>query len=565
MTMDTNIDTRITGPFQEFPDVSEWDAIIIGGGPNGMIAAAYLAKAGMKVVLVERRWEVGGGLSTEEILYPCYYSNVHIIYHMMVDYMPALKDFNLDKHAISWVRPNAQTAMVFEDGGSILMSRMTADTKDSMSKYSWKDANTFAKLMRKWKRVVDEIVAPATYVPAASPMDLSIALEKTEVGREMLEMTEMTPYEIITQNFENDKIRALLLYISCMWGIDPNESGLGFYVALQLYRGVNKCYSYGGSHKLAGAFERVIVENGGLVLEAAEATKIIMENGKAAGIELAEGRTLKSPVIISSLDPHTTFLDLVGEEHLPGTLGESVKEWIYDKWSFHTLHLASMEKPIYKKVDANGKPVKGYDNWVNDAFMVIFGVESTDQLLEHWKNVVGGRIDDNNFCGHATCETTIDPHMTRWPGRQISFFQMHAPYEIEGGWAKREPEINQAILDKWERVAPGFTKNDNILKMSGETPEDIAIRFPNMRKGSIKHGDYRPTQMNTFRPNLDCSGHKTPVEGLYICGASSFPGGTLLGGPGYLAANRVAEDLGVTKWWKPTVEVEKFLKTYFEG
>jgi phytoene dehydrogenase-like protein len=562
--MSTDINTRITGPFQEFPQVSEWDAIIIGGGPNGMICAAYLAKAGMKVCLVERRWEVGGGLSTEEILFPCYYSNVHIIYHMMVDYMPALKDFNLDKHAISWVKPNSQTAMVFEDGNSILLSNMTADTKDSMSKFSWKDANTFARLMRQWKKITDEIIAPATYVPAVSPMDLSIALEKNQIGHEMLEMTEKTPYEIITENFENDKIRALLLYISCMWGIDPNESGLGFYVALQLYRGVNKCYCYGSSHKLAGAFERVIVENGGLVLEAAAASKIIIEKGKAVGIELAEGRTLKSKVVISSLDPHTTFLDLVGEKHLPGTLGESIKEWIYDKWSFHTLHVASMEPPVYKKLDKAGKPVRGYDPWVNDAFMVVFGVESTDQLLAHWKNVVGGKIDDKNFCGHATCETRIDPHLTRWPGRHVSFFQMHAPYKIEGGWAKREPQINQAILEKWEKVAPGFTKNNNILKTNGETPEDIEARFPNMRKGSIKHGDYRPTQMNTFRPNLDCSGHKTPIPGLYICGASSFPGGTMLGGPGYLAANRVAEDLGVKKWWKPTVEMEKFLKTYFE-
>jgi len=553
----------ITKPFDEFPDISDWDVVIIGGGPNGLICAAYLAKAGLKVALVERRFEVGGGLSTEEILFPCYYSNVHIIYHMMVDYMPALKDFNLDKHAINWVKPNSQTGMVFEDGSSLLLSRMTADTKDSMGKYSWKDAETFGHLIRKWRRIVDDIVAPSTYLPAMSPMDLSVALEKTDVGREMLEMTEKTPLEIITENFENDRIRALLLYVSCMWGIDPRESGLGFFVALQLFRGVNKCYCYGGSHKMAGALERVVVENGGMVLEAAAATKIIMKDGKACGVELEEGRTLNAKAVISSLDPHTTFLDLVGNDNLPGTLQESVEEWIYDKWSFHTLHVASEQPPIYKKLDASGKPVRGYDPWVNDAFMVIFGCEGVDQLLAHWDNVIAGRIDDNNFCGHSTCETVFDPHMTRVPGKHVSFFQMHAPYEIEGGWEKREPEINNAILDKWARVAPNFTR-DQIIMTNGETPEDIEIRLPNMRRGSIKHGDYRPTQMNTFRPNIDCSGHATPIEGLYVCGASSFPGGTLLGGPGYLAANRVAEDMGAAKWWKPTKEMEKFVKTYLE-
>ncbi|MFA5368305.1 MAG: NAD(P)/FAD-dependent oxidoreductase, partial [Dehalococcoidia bacterium] len=306
--MSTDINTRITGPFQEFPDVSEWDAVIIGGGPNGLICAAYLAKAGMKVCLVERRWEVGGGLSTEEILFPCYYSNVHIIYHMMVDYMPAIKDFNLDKHAISWVKPNSQTAMVFEDGTSLLMSNMAADTKDSMSKFSQKDSNTYGHMIRKWNKITNEILVPCTYLPAISPIDSQIILEKTEVGSEMLEMMEMAPIDIINEHFENDKIRAMLLYMTCMWGCDPRESGMGWYVALQMSRGINKCYCYGSSHKLAGAFERVIVENGGLVLEAAAATKIIMENGKAAGIELQEGRTLKAKVVISSLDPQTTFL-----------------------------------------------------------------------------------------------------------------------------------------------------------------------------------------------------------------------------------------------------------------
>ena len=123
-------------------------------------------------------------------------------------------------------------------------------------------------------------------------------------------------------------------------GPHPRESGMGWYVALMMARGINKCYCYGSSHKLAGAWERAIVENGGLVLEAAEAKKIIMEGGKAVGVQLAEGRTLKSKVVISSLDPQTTFLNFVGEKNLPGSLAESFKGWVWDKWSFHTLHVA---------------------------------------------------------------------------------------------------------------------------------------------------------------------------------------------------------------------------------
>ncbi|MBW2290322.1 MAG: FAD-dependent oxidoreductase [Deltaproteobacteria bacterium] len=117
--------------FSEFPAESEWDVVVIGAGPNGLITAAYLAKAGLKVALVERRYEIGGGLATEEILFPGYYSNIHAVYHMMVDFMPVLRDFDLRNHGLVWIKPNLQTSMVFEDGKSLLLTRMLEDTVDS--------------------------------------------------------------------------------------------------------------------------------------------------------------------------------------------------------------------------------------------------------------------------------------------------------------------------------------------------------------------------------------------------------------------------------------------------
>ncbi|MGB2854478.1 MAG: FAD-dependent oxidoreductase, partial [Dehalococcoidia bacterium] len=162
--------------FDEFPDESDWDVVIIGGGPNGLIAGAYLSKAGLKVAVIERRYEIGGGLATEEVMFPGYYSNIHAVYHLLVDLMPVLRDFDMDRHALMWTKPNAQAGMVFKDGASLLLTPMIEDTKDSISKLSIKDAITFGKLMRSWRRIVTEIIGPATFVPPMPPLDMIVAM-----------------------------------------------------------------------------------------------------------------------------------------------------------------------------------------------------------------------------------------------------------------------------------------------------------------------------------------------------------------------------------------------------
>ena len=537
---------------QEFPQESEFDVAIIGGGPNGLMAGAYLAKAGLDVVICERRYEAGGGLATEENLYPCYASNPHVLYHMMVDYMPVMRDFELDGPSLNWIKPNAQLGMVFEDGASILLTRMIQDTKDSLLKYSFKDAVTFGKVIREWRAIVDEIVAPATYIPPMAPIEITMAMQKTEVGQRMLEIGEMSPVDIITSTFEHDKVRALFLYAACMWGMDPHETGIGFMVPLMIDRAMNKSYCYGGSHKLASALAREVTKHGGLILESAGVNKILIENGRTAGVTIDEGRTIRSKVVMSTLDPQTTFIDLVGAEHLPEDLKASVEGWKWDKLSFNTLHIAAEEPPKYACDDP----------FINDSFATVVGIESMDQLLAHWDNVVAGKIGDN-FGGHCTCESQFDPFLSDRPGKYVSMFQMHVPYDIEGGWDDRAEGVKEAMLAKWRKAAPNLTP-DKILATSMENPEDIEIRFPQMRRGSIKHGDYIPIQMGCFRPNQECSGTNTPIEGLYVCGVSTYPGGLVLGGSGYLGANKVAEDLDVKKWWKPTSEMERYIKTYLE-
>jgi phytoene dehydrogenase-like protein len=525
------------------------DVVVIGGGPNGLITAAYLARAGLSVILLERRQELGGGLATEEILFPGVFANTHAVYHMMVDYMPAIRDFDLEKHALTFIKPKWQTAIPFADGDSMILASNFQDTADQIAKFSGQDAKTFTHKIRQYQRFVDEILGPATYWPPVPPIEFAVNLSRTPLGRELMEISEASPREVVTDTFSHDKVRALLLYISCIWGLDPDIPGLGFMVPLLIYRNMNKCLCVGGSHKLASSLGKEILANKGRIFEVSQVDKILTENGRAVGVETYDGRQFLANVVVSSLPPQNTFLELVGKDNCPAELAGAAEKWKWDKWSLFTLHVATKKPPVYKAGDAH----------VNDAFMALLGFEGADDVSACFDAALGDGLP--MAAGHATCESRYDKTLSRMHGLFTSFFQVLAPYEIEGGWEAAKPQMEKALLETWRRYADNL-EDKNIARISSESPLDIETRNPAMVRGSIKHGDYSSLQMGFFRPNDLCSQSATPLEGLYLCGASLYPGGLILGGPGYIAANAIARDMDIKPWWKVPVSIEKYIDTY---
>ncbi len=539
----------------QFPQESNFDVAVVGAGPNGLITAAYLAKAGLKTVVIERRQEIGGGLATEETLFPGFYTNPHAIYHLMVDYMPLFKDFDLGVHGLTFIKPNIQTAAVFKDGSSLVLCQQIEDSKDSIALFSDKDARRFGHLMRQWQKIVDDVLAPGTYVPPMSPIDMIEALNRGESGQEALRLTEMSPMEIIEENFENDKLRMALLYMSTMWGLNPRDSGLGFLVPLLVTRNLNKAQCYGGSHKLAGSLSRAIHQAGGIILDNAEVVKIEVENNQAKRVILDDGRVINASAIISSLPPPQTFGKLIDRDLVPSELIQTAENWEWDQWSFFTVSLALKEAPRYISEDP----------WVNDALMTILGFETYDELATHFDAVLSGKISDSDEVGgHATTETRYDPTLPRIPGHDVAFLQSHVPLSTKINYEEVGINLRDRLISKWSEYAPNITK-DSIVASSHESPLDIETRIKTMVGGSIKHGDYNPLQMGVFRPHDSVVAGRSPIDGLYLCGASSYPGGLIIGGPGYIAANTVAEDFEIDKWWKTPKYIEKYKEAYLEA
>ena len=523
----------------------QYDVIIIGAGPNGLEIGGYLSKAGQKVLLLDKRYEVGGGLATEEVTLPGYFHNTHAIYHMMVDYAPVYQDLKLEEeYNLRHIYPQLQFAMPLSDGRCLCLYQDVDKTCASIARFSQRDAESYRQMHRKFHELVDSFVAPATFVPP-EPAPLQAAkLELTEIGREVTAFSEKTPEEAVNELFENDHVRTLMLYICCMWGLDYNQSGVGYLIPLYLNRATNYRLVAGGSHRVSNALIKVILENKGVVQTTVRIKKIIVEDGSARGVELEDGTEIRAnKAVISTIDTHQTFLKYVGEDKLDKDFVDMIKIWQWEKWSLFDVHMALEEAPNFTAAASNPE--------INQAFIYLLGYETSEELKNHWELMRSGDMPAG--AGFNACFPSVhDPYQAP-PGRATGLISQMAPFNLKEGadrWLniKFKEERADRCLAILERYAPNMT-HDKVLWEYITTPADIENKFANMVQGSYKQGAYHPLQMGYLRPNQDCSQNRTPVKNLYLGGASVYPGGCVIWGPGYICANTVAEDLGIEKWW----------------
>jgi phytoene dehydrogenase-like protein len=538
----------------------KYDFIIIGGGPNGLCVAAYLSKAGQKVVVLERYFEVGGGLATEEVTLGGFYHNTHCIYHMMVDYAPPYQDLELDKYRCKYIFPDLQVVMPFPDGKALCLYKDVERSCNSIAKFSKKDAESYHEIYHKFKTYMHEFLAPGTYVKPLPTLDAVLGLEKTEIGKEISEYQPKSPKDIVFEHFENERVRALMLYLACHWGLEYDNGGLGFLVPLMLNRAVNSRLCMGGSHRLSNALSRVIQEPGqGHLRGSVRIKRIIVENGTAKGVELEDGTIYEAEkAVVSSIDPHQTFLQLVGEKNLSKDFADKVKNWHWEKWSLCSLHVALEEPPNFAAAASNPD--------INKAFMYVLGYETPDDVIHHFQ-AIEKREFTKTVAFNCAFPTVHDPSQAPSGRHTGSMYEM-APYNLMGNaekwWDRKLREVHEeGFLATLRKYAPNLTR-DKVLWTYFVAPLDFSNKYLNMVQGSFKQGAYEIFQMAYNRPNDECSCNRTPIKNLYVCGASVNPGGLVTFGPGYIAANTIAEDFGIKKWWtEPQYITEAKRKGYF--
>ncbi len=532
----------------------KYDVVILGAGPNGLCSAAYLSKAGLKVLVLEKRCEAGGGLATEEVTFAPHIHNTHSIYHLMVDYAPVYKDFYLaEKYNLKYVHPELQFALPLSDGKSVRIYTDVDRTCKSFAQFSKKDAEAYREIYYKFKKYIDVFIAPATYViPEPGPL-AAAKLDSHELGREISEFSSKSPKMIIDDLFENDHVRALMLYLSAHWGLEPDVDGVGYLAMLFLSMVTNYRLCVGGSHMLAQNIQKIVVENGGVIRTSQIIKRIVVKDGAATGIELIDGTVIEaSKAIISTIDPLQTFIKYTGKENLEQDFIEKIENFRWEHWSLLTVHFVLEKPPSF------------IDSEINNAFIYApVGIETEEDLLALWDSMAKGELWTKGF---NCCFPTVHDPTQSFGGKHTGLISQMAPYDLKEGTEKYynfgfKQEIAERCLETLRIYAPNMN-SDNVLWTTTHTPLDIENKFPNMVKGSIKAGAYEPLQMGFLRPNEDCSDHRTPIKNLYLGGASTHSGGLVTFGPGYQVANVVAEDLGIEKWW---TEPESIIKAREEG
>ncbi|GIH78760.1 phytoene desaturase family protein [Planobispora longispora] len=520
--------------------MTEFDGIVVGGGHNGLTCAAYLARAGLSVAVVERNEVAGGGCSTQELTLPGFRHNTHSNYHFLEE-GPVPADLELHRYGLRYVYPEVQHATVFRDGRAITVYTDPKRTAESFARFSRADAERWLELYERYAEAARGLMNGFLYSRPLPPPVLAERL-RGDLGRDLLSYVPLSLYEAVDRNFESDQVR--VLFKSFLHAISiENVPGTGGFFPRLLSRITRLGLPVGGSANVAHALRQVIEEHGGTVVTGRHVERILVDDGRATGVGLAAGGVLTARRFVASAVDAPQTVRLAGPDNFGAEIAAKVAAY---KWAGHSivsLHLALDEAPRYRAA--------AFEPDVDRAFLFVLGADGSEDLDRAFDRIHRGLLPDR-MAGNGACPTLFDPSYAPH-GKHVAFWWPWAPYDLGGdpeNWDRRREEIADLLLSEWAEYAPNLSGRA-VLGRRVFSPLDIERHCVNMVRGSHHVGAYEPAQLGGNRPVPELGQYRTPISGLYLCGASSHPGGSVSAAPGYNGANAIAEDLGITPWWTP--------------
>jgi len=518
-----------------------YDCVVIGAGHNGLTLAAYLARAGLAVGVVERGRKLGGGSSTEEPTLPGYRFNLHSNFFMGFRHAPLMHDLELYRFGYAYIEPPVQQAAAFRDGTCVVIHKDLDATCRSLARFSRRDAETFRDLHELYGKKMRPLLRSLLY-NAPLPVDELRARLSGPEGKEFLSHAQHDLFSVVRKHFDDDRIRTL--FTSYMHVITTESvPGAGIVFPAIFSNVMEFTLPVGGANSLPLALARIVTAAGGAVMVDSEVKEIVVTNGRATGVRLATGEAIEAKRLVASAIDAPTTMAMAGRELFPDDVRAKLEAWHWGNHSLVTLHLALRRKPIYRS--------RAFDPDIDRAFNIFFGMDDIAQVEQCFRDCADKKFPDV-LMGNGACNSDVDPTYAPADGHS-AFWWPFAPYAVAGdpaNWDRDKDHYGQRVLDVWREYAANLD-DENIRARFLFTPRDVERLNPNMRRGAVRMGAYIPSQLGINRPHPALSGTRTPIEGLYLCGSSTGNGGGINGAPGYIAANAVVDDLKLARPWTP--------------
>jgi phytoene dehydrogenase-like protein len=525
--------------------MKKYDVVMIGGGHNGLVAACYLQRAGLDVLVLEKNDWVGGAATSRELTPGFLYSNCSYVCSL---FRPEImRDLELPKHGLQVIAYEGG-AVLTRDGDYIASYRDHDSHRREFARYSRRDAEAYDRYARdvtRQCRFIQPLLMRTAPDPFSfKPRDIS---ELLYLGKKFGEFSAhdmaqtlrfwtMSISDFLDEYFETDVIKAYLALSGIIGtALGPMSPGTA-YVLLHHYMGeVDGSvgawgYARGGMGAVTQALASSFKASGGTIRTGADVARVMTRSGRATGVVLADGEEVRGNLVVSNADVKRTFLKLVEEDALPETFLHRVKHFKM-RGSSGKLNIALDSLPEFPALPKNSSCIRG-DLHFTDS------MERMERAYDDWK---GGRYSADPFVD-MVIPTTLDPTMAP-PGKHfMSCFVQYCPPQLDGrDWTDADRDaFADTVVSQIADYSPGF--RDRILHMEVRTPREIEAEV-GLTEGNIFQGELTFDQLLFNRPVPGYAQYRTPVPGLYLCGSSTHPGGGVMGAPGRNAAAEILRDM----------------------
>jgi len=519
--------------------IKKYDAIVIGGGHNGLTTAAYLGRAGKKVLVLEKRYILGGAAVTEEVFPGFKFSVCSYVVSLMK--ANVIRELKLPKFGLE-ILPLESTFTPLEDD-YLLRTADSDQTYREIARHSLRDAEAYTRFgplmgqIGMAVRPILETIAPNAIRPSISDLFNTkklldhVKTLSSEQFEYLTKLMTMSSADFLDEWFEFEPLKATMSASGIIGTFMGPRSPGSAYVMLHHYMGdidgAFRAWGFqrGGTGEVSMAIARSAEHFGVEIKTEAAVNNVIIKNNKAVGVALDNGDEFHSDIVISGLDPKQSFLNLVNENELPNEFVRDIKNFRI-RGSSGKVNLALDGLPNFTCLPGDGHHLRG-------AMSIS---PSYDYLENAYDDAKYGNFSKKPFMD-VILPSVLDPEMAP-PGKHVmSCFVQYAPYNINGGWNDEKREaFGDAVVNALAEYAPNI--KDIILHRQVLTPSDLESTF-GLTEGNIFHGELTIQQLFSLRPAVRWADYTTPIRNYYQCGSGTHPGGGITGSPGEMAAKKI--------------------------